>query len=357
VVGNDEKVGWDAAGKSLTFGPGKDTVAFIDISKPAAPKVAHSIPLENTIIGPPVNLAIHPSGKLALVASSMSQTKDGETWKPVPDTKVHVFDLEAKPPKVIASIEAGKQPSGLSISAKGDLALVANRADNSISVLAISGKEVKNVGTVPMGDSVAHVAITPDGKRALAIKPVANKVALLAIDGTKVTYDKYDMPVGVFPYNVAITPNGQLALVNNNGAGGGSDGGVDTVAVIDLTLSQPRVIDYVVIGDAPEGLAISPKGDFAVTVLLRGSNADPKAFYYNKGGSVIGLKISGKKVTRGNEIVVGGLPEGVAFSPKGDFVYVGNFIDADLSILKVEGGKLVDTKQRLKLGGHPASLR
>ena len=51
------------------------------------------------------------------------------------------------------------------------------------------------------------------------------------------------------------------------------------------------------------------------------------------------------------------VPEGVGFSPDGNYVYVGNFIDQDLSILKVDGDKLTDTGQRFKLPGHPASLR
>jgi len=116
-------------------------------------------------------------------------------------------------------VEVGKQPSGLDISKKGDVALVTNRADNSISVLSISGKDVKVIDTVAVGDSVAHVAISPDGTKALAIKPLANKVALLRIEGEKVSYDKYDVVTGVFPYNVDITPDGRIALVANNGAG------------------------------------------------------------------------------------------------------------------------------------------
>jgi DNA-binding beta-propeller fold protein YncE len=358
VSGNDEKVWWDDAGKTLARAPGKDTISFIDITDRENPKVIASLQLENSIFGPPVNLAVHPSGKLALVANSVHQTKDGDTWKPVPDNKIYVFDLESNPPKEIATVEVGKQPSGLDISKKGDLAIVANRADNSLSVLSISGKEVKLVDTVAMGDSVAHVAISPDGTKALAIKPVVNKVAFLKIDGQKVTYEKYDMPVGIFPYNVDITPDGKLALVANNGAGGGSDGSVDTVSVIDLEASPPRVIDHVVVGDAPEGFAISPKGDVALAILLKGSNSDKNAFYYNKTGAAVALKIDGKKVTRASEeIQLGALPEGVAFSPDGAYAYVGNFMDGDLSVLKIAGAQVTDTGKRVKLPGHPASLR
>jgi DNA-binding beta-propeller fold protein YncE len=357
LVGNDEKITWDDSGKTLNLAPGKDSILFVDISKAGEPKIASSLTLENSIIGPPVNLAIHPKGEIALVANSVTQTKDGELWKPVPDTKLYVFDLTAKPVKQIATVETGKQPSGLAISKKGDLALVTNRAGNSITVLSISGKEVKPIDTIEMGDSVAAVAIAPNGKWALAVKPVVNKVALLKIDGQKVTYDKYDIVTGVFPYNVDITPNGKLALVVNNGFAGGSDGNVDTVAVIDLEATPPRVIDHVVVGDAPEGLAISPKGDLAVALLIRGSNSDKKAFYYHKTGSVVALKIDGKKVTKVGEVEVGALPEGVAFSPDGSHLYVGNFIDQDLSILRVNGTHLVNSGKRVKLPGHPASMR
>jgi DNA-binding beta-propeller fold protein YncE len=127
--------------------------------------------------------------------------------------------------------------------------------------------------------------------------------------------------------------------------------------VIDLEANPARVIDHVVVGDAPEGFAISPKGGLAVAVLLQGSNVDKKAFYYHPGGAVVALKIDGKKVTKTGEVQVGGLPEGVAFSPDGAYLYVGNFMDGNISILKVDGDKLTDTGQKLKLPGHPASLR
>jgi DNA-binding beta-propeller fold protein YncE len=359
IVGNDEKITFDDSGKAVNHEPGRDTISIVDLSKPEAPRVAATFALANTIVGPPTNLAIHPSGEFALIANSVNPQKEGDTWKNVPDDKVFVIDLKANPPKAIATANTGKQPSGMAINSKGDMALVANRADGTVSVLSIKGKEVTVIDAVNVGaaaDSVSGVAFTPDGKRAFAVKSAANKIALLAIDGEKVTYDKRDLPTGIFPYNIAVTPNGRIAIVVNNGAGGGSDGNVDTASVIDLEADPPRVIDHVVIGDAPEGLAISPKGDLAVVVLLRGSNIDKKAFYYNPTGSVVALKIDGKKVTKTGEVTVGALPEGVAFSPKGDYLYVGNFIDQDMSVLKVDGDKLTDAG-RVKLPGHPASMR
>ncbi len=358
IVGNDEKFTVDDAGK-VVFGPaGKDAISIVDIgTNPESPKIIANLPLTNSIVGPPVNLAITPDERLAIVANSLNTVQEGGAWKPVPDNKLYVIDLKAKPPKHIATVEVGKQPSGLSINPRGDLALVANRADNSIGVLSIRHDEVKLIDTVPMGDVVAHVVFTPDGKRALAVKFPAHKVAVLEVEGQKVTYNKYDMPVGLWPYNIGVTPNGKLALTADNGNAGRSDGHIDTVSVIDLEANPPRVIDRVVVGDAPEGLAISPTGEIAVAMLLNGNDGPKNAWFYNRNGRVAVLKIDGKKVTKVGEVEVRGLPEGAVFSPDGRYLYVGNFIDSDVSILKVEGSKVTDTGKRLQLPGHPASMR
>ena len=357
IIGNDEKATWDDAGKVVLTAPGKDTVSIVDISKRESPRIVSNLPLTNSVFGPPTNLAITPDGRLALVANSVNNVPDGAGWKSMPDNKLYVIDLTTSPPSHIATVEVGKQPSGLDINRAGNLALVTNRADNSISVLSIKGKDVKLVDTVPMGEQVAAVTFTPDGKRALAAKFPGHKVALLEVDGQKVTYKKYDMNVGLWPYNIAVTPNGKLAISANNGNSGAADGQADTVSVIDLEATPPRVIDHVVVGDGPEGFVISPTGKIAVAMLLRGSNSDKKAWFYNRNGSVAVLKINGKKVTKVGEVEVRGLPEGAVFSPDGKYLYVGNFLDGDVSILKVDGTKVTDTGKRFQLPGHPASMR
>ena len=359
IVGNDQKVVFDAEGNRSFVAPGKDTIVVVDLASRESPRIVASFPLMNSIFGPPTNLAVTPDERLALVANSVNWVQDGAAWKPAPDNKLYVFDLKASPPVQIATVEVGRQPSGLAINARGDLALITNRADKSISVVSIQGKDVKLVDTVPMGDEVAAVAITPDGKRALVVKFPAHKVAVLDIDGQKVTYNnKLDMPVGQWPYNVDITPNGRIAITADNGNSGAPDGHVDTVSVIDLEVTPPRVIDRVVVGDAPEGFVISPKGDVAVAVLLGGASALKSAWFNTKrNGSVAVLKIDGKKVTKVGEVEVGGLPEGAVFSPDGRYLYVGNYVDSDVSILKVDGSTITDTGKKLKLPGQPASMR
>lgn len=360
IVGNDEKQGVDQNFKPILREPGQDTLSIIDISTADAPRVTATIPLMNSVAGPPTNLAITPSGDMALVANSLAPVIQGWGHRLEPDNKVFVVDLKSSPPKIVGTVTVGKQPSGLAIGPKGDLALVANRGDGTVSVLAIKGKDVLVVGTVTVGtaaDQVSAVAITPDGKHALATRPAANKVALLSIDGDKVTNNNRDLPTGIFPYNIAIAPDGKLALTADNGGGGSSDGSVDTVGVVDLAANPPRVVDHVTVGDSPEGLAISPKGNLAVSIQAEGSNTAKTVPYHHAGGSVAVLAIDGSKVTKVGSITVGALPEGVAFSADGSRIYVGNFIDGDLSVLRVDGTNVTDTGRRLKLPGHPASMR
>jgi DNA-binding beta-propeller fold protein YncE len=358
IVGNDEKVLYDDSGKSIYSGPGRDSISLVDIGAPLAPRILATVPLPNTIAGPPTNLALTPDRKLALIANSMSSVADGAGWKLVPDNKLFVLDLAEPQPVLAATLEVGGQPSGLAINARGDLALVANRSGKSVSVLAIQGKEVRLVDTVPLDDEVAAIAISPDGKRALAAKFSAHKIALLEIDGYKVTYSKAnDIPVGLWPYNVEFTPDGKLALAVNNGNAGKGDGHADTLSVIDLSLPRPAVIAHVTIGDAPEGLAISPKGDLAAVLLLGGGNMARDHWAYKRNGSLALLAIRGKQVTKIGELPVGALPEGIAFSPDGAHLYVGNFLDRDLWVFKVDGTRVRDTGKRLPLPGHPASMR
>jgi len=94
-----------------------------------------------------------------------------------------------------------------------------------------------------------------------------------------------------------------------------------------------------------------------VALVLEGSDASVQAPFYHKHGRVVALRIAGKAVTRTGEVEVGGVPEAVAFSPDGKYLYVGNFNERELAILRVEGTTVTDTGTRLSLPGRPVSMR
>ncbi len=351
----DEKVAYDARGQII--GPeGKDAVLVMDVSQPGRPKIRASLPLTNSLLGPPTNLQITPDGRWGLVADSVATVADGSAWKNVPDDKLYVIDLAATPPKLTSTLIVGQQPSGIAISHRGDLALVANRGSKSLSVLSIDGAAVQVAGEVLLGNDVVAVAITPDGKRAFAALPLVNKVAVLAIDGHTVTYDKsLDIPVAFVPDNIDVTPDGAYALVSTVGAGGGNG---DAIATIEAAGPHPHVVGLATAGNAPEGFAIAPDGKWVAVAVQRGSGDKQDDPGFHKTGEVALMSIGDQgalQVT--SRQPVGALPEAIAFSPGSDAVYVGNFLDQTLQVFHVQDGKLTPVGEPLRLPGHPASMR
>ena len=102
---------------------------------------------------------------------------------------------------------------------------------------------------------------------------------------------------------------------------------------------------------------MSPTGGYAASILLNGTGSTPKtAFYWHEHSYVALLKIDGKAVRKVAQADVGGLAEGVAFSPDGRYLYVGNFADSGIDILRLDGDKLTKVAN-FALPGHPASMR
>jgi DNA-binding beta-propeller fold protein YncE len=356
LIGLDQKVTYGPDGP-VNGAPGKDEVLIMDVTAPAKPVIRARLPLMNSLLGPPTNLQITPDGKLGLVANSVLHTPDANGFKVSPDERLFVIDLTASPPKLADTVTVGKQPSGLAISHKGDLVLVANRNGKSVSVLSIANGKVTQVGDVPLEQEAAAVAITPDGKRVFVCLNMVNRVAVLSIDGQKVTYDKaMDIPVALNPYNVDVTPNGKFAIVSTTGAGKNNG---DTMAVVDTTGPHPHTVNIMTPGNGPEGFVISPDGKFAAAALLLGSGAKQNDWFKTKGGEVALMTLdpnSGELAVTARA-PLGGLPEALAFSPKGDYLYVGNYFDTDLQVFRIQGGKLKQVGANIKLGGQPASMR
>ena len=354
LIGLDEKVVIGPGGQ-VVGAPGKDSVVVLDISNPAKPKIRASLPLMNSLLGPPTNLQITPDGKLGLVANSVTTVQDGAAWKIAMDNKLFVIDLTANPPKLANTLTVGQQPSGLAISHKGDLALIANRDGKSVSVVSIAAGTAKVVGEVVIGEEAAAVAITPDGKRAFVCLNKVNKIGVLAIDGTKVTYDKaLDIPSALNPYNIEVTADGKYAIASNTGAGGFNG---DAEVIIETAGPHPHVVGLMTPGNGPEGLAISPNGKWAIAALLLGSASPAATYSYVKTGEAVLMSVGANgMLTVTGRAKLGAVPEGVAFSPKSDYVYIGNYSDRDLQTFHIENGKLVQVDQ-MKLPGQPASMR
>ncbi|MFX7845129.1 beta-propeller fold lactonase family protein, partial [Acinetobacter baumannii] len=79
-------------------------------------------------------------------------------------------------------------------------------------------------------------------------------------------------------------------------------------------------------------------------VLLKGSAAVHSAWSYSRNGAVRLIRIGANgRLTPLNELPAGALPEGVAFSPDSRYLYVGNYVDRNLQVYRINGDRLVDT--------------
>ena len=72
IVGNDEKVLWDKKGDTILSAPGKDSVVILDLANPEAPKIVANLALKNSVVGPPVNVAIDPWWPIRSTSSRMA---------------------------------------------------------------------------------------------------------------------------------------------------------------------------------------------------------------------------------------------------------------------------------------------
>ena len=354
LLGIDGKTFFEAT--QVRNGPGgHDSVAILDLADPAHPKVTTQLSLSNTVFGPPTNLQITPDGRLGLVADSIVTAEKDGAFTVAPNDAVHVIDLSAQPARLVETIHVGKQPSGLSISHDGRMALVANRAGKSVSVLRIDGTTVRQVAEVPINEQAAAVIIAPDGKRAFVAENLVGIVGVLSIDGDTVTYNKADdIPTGPGIYNLDITPDGRTVVAANTATDG--NGSATTLALIDATGPHPHAVGFATVGQGPEGLAISPDGKWVATPLLNGSSALHAAPGYHPNGVLQVFGLAGQALTPAGEAKLGAIPEGIAWSPDSQWLYVGNYADRNLQVFHMEGGKPVEAGT-VPLPGQPASLR
>ena len=118
IVGIDEKAVWGPEGLPVNGAGGHDTLAVVDIADPLHPAIRATLPLENSVFGPPTNLQITPNGRLALVADSVTNMQAEGKWTATPTDKLFVVDLDATPPALVDTVSVGRQPSGLAINAQ-----------------------------------------------------------------------------------------------------------------------------------------------------------------------------------------------------------------------------------------------
>jgi DNA-binding beta-propeller fold protein YncE len=355
ISANDNKVALVNGAVQVVQNPAPDTITVIDL-KANPPRAVAEIPVPASVVGPPMSVAITPDEGLALVTSAM-KVDPADRTKTINDNRVSVVDLSSNPPRVLATLEAGASPAGVSINRQGTLALVANRGEGTVSAFTIQGKTVTPVGKVAVGPAnggPSHVMFAPDGRTALVTRDNDHFISVLAIDGTKVEYTKRDLSAGMRPYGLDISKDGTIAAVANIGRGGGD---TDTVSLIDMKANPVRVVETIPVGQTPEGIKLSPDGKFLAVVVMNGSNKAKDSPFFNDAGKLLLYRVDGMRLIGLAAAWIGHWSQGIAFSPDNKVILVGNMVEREVQVLRWDDVSLKDLGERIKVNGGSAALR
>lgn len=349
VCANDQTVTY--ATRVMTFReeqkPG--SVAVINLAtEPPSIQSLESIP--SSVIGPPTSIARVPGQPLLLVSNAMRAEKSGGVWKHGPDRTLTLVkfgpDGKLEP---VSTIEVGSQPSGLCVTPDGQRAYVANRADGTVSVVEIGAESLKEKQTITLAepaDSLAHIELSPDGRHAIATLQQADTLLLLKVDSRGSLRTVQRVPTRKGPYAARFTPDGSTVIVAHIGS--------NSVTFYKLKDDSIEFAQEIPVGNVPEGLNISPDGEWITVNCMEGSSiVDKASALYGKRAQIYFLRKTNDGYRLAETLPVDGAPQFAVFSPSGKYLVISHTQLQVLSVYKIEKGHFIDTGCRIPMNGEP----
>jgi YVTN family beta-propeller protein len=202
---------------------GEDKVSIVDS---ATREVVGSVP-----VAKPHNVAIHPDGRTAYVASQ----------EPGKFALVAV-DLQQR--VVLRSMPLDKTPRALEFSPDGKALYFTQAGLNALVVLDTASGRV--VTQIPVGASPHYANFTRDGKYGLVVSQGPNE--LTTFHPSSNTVDEV-IRVGKLPHWVTASQDGTEAYVSNEGS--------NDVSIVDLKSGN---VVTVPVGKAPRKIVVQPRG-------------------------------------------------------------------------------------------------
>ncbi len=349
---NDNHTVLDEKGAQVAATPMRpDTVDLIDIGQ-SPPRIVSTIDVPGSVVGPPFAVWMAEDSSWAILTAATKADPAvplGIAW----DDTVSVLDLTSTPPHVTQVLHAGAGATTVRMSPDGTLALVANRAEGSVSVFSVSGKHLEPVGKVTFGDQsgASGIVFSKDGKTAIVSRQWDDQVSVLHIDGTTVTLDKRPITTAIGPYTIDAVPDRSLAAVSNMGRGSGD---VDSVSLIDMTSTPPRAVSIAPAASGPVPMKFSPDGKFLAVGAEMGTPLVPSNPLYHEHGVVQIFALSDKTLSLVATGQIGRWTEGIAWSRDGKTLLVQSDRDRTISVFDFDGHKLTAKPDLIPTGGPVA---
>lgn len=333
--------------------PTPDTVSLIEVGR-YPPVVKATIEVPGSVVGPPMAAWIAKDATWAIVTSATKADAQAKTGIS-PDDRVSVIDLTSNPPKIVQSLTSGLGATEVRVSPDGGLALIANRAEGTVSVFAVKDKRLTAVGKVDTGNkaSLPSGVAFVDDKTALLTRTGDNEVNVLHIDGTTVTVDPRIITTAIAPYTMDINATHTLAAVSNMGRG---DGDEDSVSLIDLTSRPFRTVFTIGVPSGPEPLKFSPDGKYLAVGAQYGSTKLATHPFHHDKGLVTVFLVDGRSLRRVTDAPVGPWAEAAAWSRDGHVLLVQSMQDRNIDVFRWDGQRLTPGRPLEIKGAGPETF-
>ena len=214
--------------------------------------------------------------------SNAAITSDGTRALITTDTNITVLNMTVHPPVVCATVSlepVGDTDDtgaiGIAITPDDSRTVVTRPRSDVISILDLTTNPPTEMLTLPPleGSSPFGVAITPDGNRALVVViSMASAVNVLDLSMTPPAFTE-SIPVGNSPFGIVITPDGTQAITGN--FGNPLNDVFPSLSLIDLTVDPPTVETFEASNDflTPTDMAITPDGTMVIGTFFAGNFA------------------------------------------------------------------------------------
>lgn len=330
---------------------GRDQLAVIRLDRPLASESAATVPVTNSVVGPPASVVVTPDGRYAIVIETKGPRPAGATKlsELPPGHALTVVDLaDADHPRVVQKVEGFANPLSVSINQSGKLVVVAYAPTDQSGVPplafyrfhdgrlsqpmtpAIPGyvrtEKLTSAHFHPLTDSLAIVYASPSKLAFLQVSEQDSTLSLSSLGN--------DVPLDQSSFTAIFTPDGRFILVNamlpfvrgsvSSIRVGAASGPAEQA---DGKLHN-YLVSRVQTGLFPEGLAVSPDGHWAVTSNLENSTFpldDTRQGFFSS-LSLIGINPGTGTLMRVGDFPFDGmLPEAPVFDDSSRFVAVTNF--------------------------------
>jgi YVTN family beta-propeller protein len=284
----------------------------------------------------PIGVSMTPNGEYVYVSNSIG------TVSVIRTSDNSAIDTDPSTVEIDPITLPGSAPFGIAVSPNKDFAYayVCDLYQNKVWVIRTSDNTVIDtdpstvkIDPITVGNFPFGISLTSDGAYAYvsnygdgtvsAIRTSDNSV----IDTDPSTVNIDPIKVGALPIGVSVTPNGEYVYVSNSGDGTVSVIRTSDNSVIDTDPSTVE-IDPIKVGDGPAGVSVTPNGKY---VYVNNSGDGTVSVIRTSDNSVIDMDPSTVEI---DSIKVGKQPYGgIAVSPDGESVYVGNYEDGTVSVI------------------------